>query len=321
MKHRTWILEALRLHFEEKLSRIEAGRRPGIPKTTVCDLFVRFRKSGLSWPLSDRVTPRNLDKRLYRQSTRKATVLPVVPAPIETLAVSRRPRRPNFPRDFKIALVERSMQPGVNVAQLARENNINDNLLFNWRRLYQQGQLVARTEVPLMLPVTLAAESGHGQAPPSPTQGDETPCCELVLPAGTLRITACSRCGWRRTPAKSTGLRRRSLNFSACSSIKAQKNCVRKRHVKYARQRSASVPCRRRWRRCWVNSMTRYTRSRCASLPPVSRFLPHFPAKSARCFRQKPPVTTKFAEHTPHYRQSEIYRRQGVELSRATLGR
>ncbi len=32
-------------------------------------------------------------------------------------------------------------------------------------------------------------------------------------------------------------------------------------------------------------------------------------------------VTAKFAEHTPHYRQSEIYRRQGLELSRATLGR
>ena len=32
-------------------------------------------------------------------------------------------------------------------------------------------------------------------------------------------------------------------------------------------------------------------------------------------------VTAKFAEHTPHYRQSEIYRRQDVELSRATLGR
>ncbi len=32
-------------------------------------------------------------------------------------------------------------------------------------------------------------------------------------------------------------------------------------------------------------------------------------------------LTSKYAEHTPHYRQSEIYRRQGVELSRATLGR
>ncbi|MFD0352115.1 transposase [Kitasatospora aburaviensis] len=38
-----------------------------------------------------------------------------------------------------MAMVEQSMQPGVSVAQLARENNINDNLLFNWRRLYQRG--------------------------------------------------------------------------------------------------------------------------------------------------------------------------------------
>lgn len=81
------------------------------------------------------------------------------------------------------------MQPGVNVAQLARENNINDNLLFNWRRLYQQGKLVACTEAPLMLPVTLTAGSDNGQAPPSPTQEDESPRCELVLPAGTLRIS------------------------------------------------------------------------------------------------------------------------------------
>lgn len=32
-------------------------------------------------------------------------------------------------------------------------------------------------------------------------------------------------------------------------------------------------------------------------------------------------VTAKYAEHTPHYRQSEIYRRQGAELTRATLSR
>lgn len=32
-------------------------------------------------------------------------------------------------------------------------------------------------------------------------------------------------------------------------------------------------------------------------------------------------VTGKYADHLPLYRQSEIYRRQSVELSRATLGR
>ncbi|EIY5386380.1 transposase [Klebsiella variicola] len=187
MKHRTWILEALRLHFEEKLPRIEAGRRLGIPKTTVCDLFVRFRKSGLSWPLSDRISPGKLDKRLYRQSAWKATALPVAPSTPETPAVSRRPRRPNFPREFKIALVERSMQPGVNVAQLARENNINDNLLFNWRRLYQKGLLIARTDAPALLPVTITA-GGGSEAPPLIVPAGGSSCCELVLPAGTLRI-------------------------------------------------------------------------------------------------------------------------------------
>ena len=138
MKHRTWLLEVLRLHFEEKLPRIEAGRRLGIPKTTACDLFVRFRKADLSWLLPPRINAKNLDQRLYRLNSRQWSGLPVATASCEIPVARKRPRRPNFPRDFKIALVVQSMQPGVSVAQLARENNINDNLLFNWRRGYQQ---------------------------------------------------------------------------------------------------------------------------------------------------------------------------------------
>ena len=34
MEHRTWITEALRLHFEEHLPRVVAGRRLGVPKST-----------------------------------------------------------------------------------------------------------------------------------------------------------------------------------------------------------------------------------------------------------------------------------------------
>ncbi len=44
----------------------------------------------------------------------------------------------------------------------------------------------------------------------------------------------------------------------------------RKQHARCARQRSASAPCRKRWQRCWANSMTRYCHSRCASLLPVN---------------------------------------------------
>lgn len=45
------------------------------------------------------------------------------------------------------------MQPGVSAAQLARENDINDNLLFNWQRLYPQGLLGAPAATPALLPV------------------------------------------------------------------------------------------------------------------------------------------------------------------------
>ncbi len=103
-------------------------------------------------------------------------------------------------------------------------------------------------------------------------------------------IIGCSHSGWRLTPAKSIALRRWSPNCSECSSAKAPKSCVRKRRARCAKLRSASVPCTRRWQRFWVSSMTRYCRSRCASLPPVNRYLLHFPGKPARCCRQKPPA-------------------------------
>jgi len=137
--------------------------------------------------LPPRINAKNLDKRLYRQTSRKSSVLPVAPAPCEITVTRKRPRRPNFPRDFKIALVAQSMQPGVSVAQLARENNINDNLLFNRRRRYQQELSGTPASTPALIPVALTAT----ERPVSPltSSTEESPCCELVLPAGTLRIS------------------------------------------------------------------------------------------------------------------------------------
>ncbi len=61
MKHRTWITEALRLHFEEHLPQVVVGRRLGVPKSTACGMFVRFRKAGFSWPLPAGMSERELD--------------------------------------------------------------------------------------------------------------------------------------------------------------------------------------------------------------------------------------------------------------------
>jgi transposase len=41
----------------------------------------------------------------------------------------------------KRSIVEQTMQPGVRVAEIARQHGINDNLIFNWRRLYLAGRL------------------------------------------------------------------------------------------------------------------------------------------------------------------------------------
>ena len=44
------------------------------------------------------------------------------------------PARRQHDRSFKAGLVEQSLQPGASVAVIARNNDINANLLFKWRR-------------------------------------------------------------------------------------------------------------------------------------------------------------------------------------------
>ncbi|WP_077901475.1 hypothetical protein, partial [Escherichia coli] len=111
MKHRTWITEALRLHFEEHLPRVVAGRRLGVPKSTVCSMFVRFRRAGLSWPLPAGMSEQELDACLYGQFSTVPVVRPESTVISEAPVVKKRPRRPNFPYEFKIALVEPALLP------------------------------------------------------------------------------------------------------------------------------------------------------------------------------------------------------------------
>jgi transposase len=45
-------------------------------------------------------------------------------------------KRPNLPMKFKRQLAEQSFEPGASVTLIARQNDINANLLFKWRRQY-----------------------------------------------------------------------------------------------------------------------------------------------------------------------------------------
>lgn len=52
-------------------------------------------------------------------------------------------------------MVELASQPGVCVAKIARENGVNDNVIFKWLRLWQnEGRILRR------LPVTTSSGAG-----------------------------------------------------------------------------------------------------------------------------------------------------------------
>ncbi len=94
---------------------------------------------------------------------------------------SRRRRSTNYPLEFKRELAQQACEPGVSVAQLALQHDLNTNMVFRWRRqlragLFEQSGLVAVTV-----------------APPAPTQfGVSDPHCggviEIRLGKATVRI-------------------------------------------------------------------------------------------------------------------------------------
>ncbi|EEC8073692.1 transposase, partial [Escherichia coli] len=54
---------------------------------------------------------------------------------MEQKTLSAEPRR-SFSNEFKLQVVKLALQPRVSVARIAREHDINDNLLFKWLRLW-----------------------------------------------------------------------------------------------------------------------------------------------------------------------------------------
>lgn len=117
MRYRSWLFDALRLHFDEHLSRVEVGSRLGISKSTICVFFARLTTHEISWPLPADMHPETLESLLYSVRAKAIqTEAPASPEPVlpEEPAVRKRPRRPNFPREFKISLTEKSLEPGAN---------------------------------------------------------------------------------------------------------------------------------------------------------------------------------------------------------------
>ncbi|EHM6191617.1 transposase [Escherichia coli] len=70
---------------------------------------------------------------------------------MEQKILSAEPRR-TFSNEFKLQMVKLASQPGASVARIAREHDINDNLLFKWLRLWQNEGRISRR-----LPVTTSS--------------------------------------------------------------------------------------------------------------------------------------------------------------------
>ncbi len=69
------------------------------------------------------------------------------------MPVRRTGRRPNFSLAFKRQVVEATLQPGASVSLIAREHDVNANLVFCWRHQYQEGAFGAVSQSTTLLSV------------------------------------------------------------------------------------------------------------------------------------------------------------------------
>ena len=105
-----------------------------------------------------------------------------------TAPTRRTGRRPNFPLEFKRQVVEATFQPGTSVSLIAREHDVNANLVFRWRQQYQEGAFGPVDQSATLLPVQVI------EAPMELSQVVQPqPAChsEIVVEVGKakLRIT------------------------------------------------------------------------------------------------------------------------------------
>ena len=56
---------------------------------------------------------------------------------------------------IQLCMVELASQPGACEVQIARENSVNDNVIFKWLRLWQNEERISRH-----LPVTTSFDAG-----------------------------------------------------------------------------------------------------------------------------------------------------------------
>lgn len=101
----------------------------------------------------------------------------------------QKPKRRRFAIQDKLQIVEASLAPDASVAGIALAHGVNANLVFKWRKLYQQGLLGRRLPLARLMPVQIAEQSAE-VAIPEPAAHEARSIQHEGAPATVLRTTA-----------------------------------------------------------------------------------------------------------------------------------
>ncbi|ABE36376.1 transposase family protein [Paraburkholderia xenovorans LB400] len=106
--------------------------------------------------------------------------------------VAAEPKRPNFTEAFRRAIVEETLKPGASASRIAREHDLNVNMVFKWRQRYrkeleaQAARIGGPTEAgTALLPVNVIdVPSPPTSEPPMITSAS----CEVEIEVGKRRV-------------------------------------------------------------------------------------------------------------------------------------
>ncbi|MEM5386352.1 transposase [Paraburkholderia phymatum] len=90
--------------------------------------------------------------------------------------------RPNHSPEFRRRLAMAACEPGVSIARLARENGLNANLVFTWRRRYLAEQ---QAEAVQLVPVAIVNEVSSVNEPPALPESEVV---RPAVPAGSIEV-------------------------------------------------------------------------------------------------------------------------------------
>ena len=97
-------------------------------------------------------------------------------------------KRRFFSNEFKLRMVELASRPDANVPHTARDNGLNDNLLFKWLRLWQREGRISRRLPATLTPQPKASLLPVELIPDTVQQKSQVP---VMAEPSPLNATAC----------------------------------------------------------------------------------------------------------------------------------